>query len=195
MLKRQQVGAVVLFSMVLIVPTGGIWAQKAKNPMPPASNKADSSKLAPGKYSGVVKSVPNKDRVFDVEMPLPGGKKLMVEFQLSEKAKVRTMLLPEAFDDKGNPKKYTRKELDELKGTDRSAPGYESAVEQMSVGQTVQMTVVSVPRAPGASGKKKGEAADGLQEFVDKSRQIRLLVIVNSPEGGEGGGPAVKKKK
>lgn len=189
MQDRRWLGAVVLAAAITALPAGDTWAQGGKK-KPTPSDKLDSAKFTTGKYAGVLKSAPNSDRIFDVEVALPGGKKV-VEFQLTEKAKVRTHILPDAFDDKGERRKFTRKELDELRGKDRSLPGYECAVEGLASGQTVQLTLVSVPKP--AAGKKKDE--DGLKEFVTKSKQVRLVVITQVPEGSDSGRPIVPKKK
>jgi hypothetical protein len=195
-MRHPRILAAVLAAAVAALPGVEAWAQKGKKgPMPP-SDKVDSSKLKAGKYAGVLKSAPNRDRAFTVEIPIGGGKNTLVEFQLTENAKVRTMLLPsdEAFDEKGNPKKYTAKELAELKGPDKSLPGYQSSIESLRAGQTVQLTLVTVPRAPDA-GKKKADDGDELKAFMDKSKQVKLVVIVSSPAGAEAPRPPVKKKK
>ncbi len=176
MLDRRRFGALALMAAFVCLPAVDAWAQKDKK-KDALSDKADSSKLKAGKYGGILKTSPNKDRFFDLEIPVAGGKKVLVEFQLTEKAKVRTTLLPDAFDDKGNPKKYTAKELAELKGKDKTLPGYESAVENLRAGQTVQLTLVTV--RPPAGGKKKDD--DGLKA-ADKTKQVSLIVIQKSPE-------------
>ena len=177
MLDTRRFGALALMASFVCLPAADAWAQKGKK-KDGLSEKVDSSKLAATKYAGVLKSSPDKDRFFDLEISVAGGKKVLVEFQLTEKAKVRTTLLPDPFDDKGNPKKYTRKELDDLKGKDKTLPGYESTLGDLRAGQTVQLTLVSVPRPAGA---KKKDDPDGLKA-ADKSKQVRLVVILKSPE-------------
>jgi hypothetical protein len=185
MRNLRRFGAVVLVMAFVALPAWPQAGKKKDAPLP--SDKPDGSKLAAGKYAGVLKSTPNSDRMFDVEMPAPGGKKVVVEFQMAENAKVRTMLLPETFDSKGNPKKYTPKELAELKGKDRTLPGYESSVEGLGAGQTVTLTLAA--RAPAPPGKKKDDAE---KASVEKARQVRLVVITSAPEGTDGG-PRKKK--
>jgi hypothetical protein len=55
--------------------------------------------------------------------------------------KVRTKNPPVAYDDKGNKKKYTAKELKELKG-DSKLPGYTAGFEDLKTNQYVQVTLV-----------------------------------------------------
>jgi hypothetical protein len=107
--------------------------------------------------------------------------KQAIDFQASETVKVRTMILPEQFDDKGNPKKYTKEELAQLKGKDRSLPGYESSLEKLEVGQRVRVTLASAPVKPGAKDKDKDK--DREEDLVDKKMQVKLIVIVEESKG------------
>ncbi|MFQ3649486.1 MAG: hypothetical protein SNJ75_04070 [Gemmataceae bacterium] len=101
--------------------------------------------------------------------------KLAIDFQLTEKAKIRTLVLPETFDEKGNLKTYSPKELAELKGKDKSAPGYEFSVEQLQVGQMVKVTLVRVPKATGGPANERDDADD-------KSKQVKLLVVMRAAD-------------
>lgn len=194
-------GATLLATAIVMLPSASLWAQKGKPPAAPAKpGWVDSSKLSAGKYAGKLKSTPGSDGFFELEMEVgAGGKKTKItaEFQMQDKAKVRTMVLAESFDDKGNPIKLDAKKLSELKGkgADRSLPGYESSPEELRVGQTVQVTLVTVPRAPGTTTKPKGKDApddeDGPKQ--PKTKQVRLIIIVQADEAPnvKGGG---KKK-
>ncbi len=51
--------------------------------------------------------------------------------------RVRTMLLPPVFDEKGNPRKYTAQELKKLKGPG-NLPGYPAALKDLKVGQSLR---------------------------------------------------------
>jgi len=62
---------------------------------------------------------------------------------------VRTLKLPLAFDDKGNPRKYTPQELKDLKGTE-GLPGYTADISDLKAGQIVRVSV--------SKRKKTGEA-------------------------------------
>jgi hypothetical protein len=76
--------------------------------------------------------------------------------------KVRLLQPPEAFDDKGHPKKYTAKELKELKGPD-NLPGYTGALEDV---KTNQLVLVTLARKPAKADEK------------DTPLLIRMLVIL-----------------
>jgi hypothetical protein len=116
-------------------------------------------------------------------------KKTDVEFQSREEVKVRTMVLPEQFDEKGNVKKYTKEELNELKGKDKKAVGYESSIEKLEPGQVVKVTL--------APALTKAAAKDGAKEKLvavggDKKMQARQIVILS--DAGEAL-PKGKRKK
>jgi hypothetical protein len=114
--------------------------------------------------------------------------KVPVEFQLAEKAKIRTMVLPEAFDEKGNLKTYSSKELADLKGKDKTAPGYDFSIEQLQVGQTVKVTLARVPK----------DTTDPLtkeKDDDDKSKQVKLVVVLKAADPNLLPKGAPKKKK
>ncbi len=98
-----------------------------------------------------------------------------LELRPVEDLKVRTLQPPLQFDDKGNPKKYTAKELKELKG-DEKLPGYTGDLESLRPNQTVMVVVVRPKPAPG--GKKDGPE-DGLAD--DKKPLARMVVVLAEP--------------
>jgi hypothetical protein len=115
-----------------------------------------------------------------------------VDFQLEENVKVRIKDLPEQFDEKGNIKRYTPDELRELKGKDKSLPGYESVLENLKVGQVVQVTLAphKKPRParsassadtdkdkPKESGKDKAKETEH-DAPVEHKLQVRMIVIL-----------------
>jgi hypothetical protein len=85
-----------------------------------------------------------------------------IEFQAEESVKVRTMDLPDQFDEKGNIKRYTKEELKELKGKDTKLPGYESAFESLRAGQLIQVTLAD------HKAKKPTTSPGDAKETTDK---------------------------
>ena len=272
MKRARIVGGVLLTGLLFWLPVENAQGQAKKKPgAPPSGTMADSDKLAPGEFVGVIKSTPGSDREFVIELESsrlvpaggggggrrPGGAgnqqngalraqmqlqqaqaqmnnartpqqrqqamnrvrqatlqlqralaqanraggggvpagykvektKVPVEFQLAEKARIRTMVLPETFDEKGNIKTYSAKELADLKGKDKSAPGYEFSVEQLQVGQTVKVTLVRVPKEPDPLAKEKDDEDD------DKSKQVKLVVVLKAADPNLLPKGAPKKKK
>lgn len=113
-----------------------------------------------------------------------------IEFQLSEKARVRTMLLPEEFDDKGNVKKYSARELAQLRGPDSSLPGYSSSLDKLEPGQKVRVILGRVA----ASGPKADKDADP-DAKADKRSQVKTLVILGAASSDSPTGKAKRKNK
>jgi hypothetical protein len=114
-------------------------------------------------------------------------KRTDVEFQAKDDVKVRTMNLPEQFDEKGNIKKYTKQELAELKGKDKNLPGYESSIEKLEVGQVAKVTLVLVSKKP-ATGDKETAGVLG----ADKKMQVKTIVILADADKGD---VKIKKRK
>ncbi len=208
-MRRQLIGVLLLVAAFVLVPAVESLAQgkKKDGEWDKKSGGIDSATLSPQDYTGKLVSVPGTDRLFVVEIEsknvvvtgISGGglrtppraktksvsSKHQVEFQLAEKAKIRSMLLPEQFDDKGNLKKYSNAELARLKGKDPRQPGYEASLDQLQAGQTVLVTLAPAPkRSP------KSKDADGLKS--EKKLQVTRLVILSEATGPT---PAPKGKK
>jgi hypothetical protein len=64
-----------------------------------------------------------------------------VKVMSTDDVKVRTKNPPVAYDDKGNKKKYTPKELKELKG-DSKLPGYSAEFSDLKQNQIVEVSLV-----------------------------------------------------
>jgi hypothetical protein len=76
-----------------------------------------------------------------------------VEFHVMDDYKVRLTEPGSAFDEKGNIKKYTPEELNELKGKDKTLPGYEGTPDSLLVGQRVRVTLIKKPASKTDSTK------------------------------------------
>jgi hypothetical protein len=92
-----------------------------------------------------------------------------VDFQLDSNVKVRVKDLPEAFDEKGNIKKYTKEELAELKGKDKNLPGYESSIDSLKPGQILQVALV-VHKKPKPSTTSSSAASKDLSTEKGKEK-------------------------
>ena len=110
-----------------------------------------------------------------------------VEFQAEENVKVRSKHLPEEFDEKGNIKHYTAAELVKLRGKDQDLPGYESSVENLKVGQVVQVTLRAHRKSTDThSSSASSSAADKekAEEATPQHRlQVRMIMILKEDDG------------
>jgi hypothetical protein len=101
------------------------------------------------------------------------------ELQAAEDIKVRAANPPAQFDDKGRIKRYTAKELKELKGTDK-LPGYPAEFSDLRQDQIVQVTLIKKKGAPRTPIKKgKDVDPDLLNDFLP---QMSMIVIVGEPK-------------
>ncbi|MCS6851118.1 MAG: hypothetical protein NZ700_08130 [Gemmataceae bacterium] len=97
-----------------------------------------------------------------------------IELEMVEDVKVRLLNPPPAFDDKGQVKKYTAKELAELKGPDKRLPGFTGAVADLRPNQTVSVSLVR-PAVPAKPPSKKDK--DALPPEMPKPK-VAMVVIV-----------------
>jgi hypothetical protein len=107
-----------------------------------------------------------------------GKEKPHVEWNAIDSVKVRRVNPPIQFDDKGRVKKYTKKELKELKGEDK-LPGYAAEFSDIKTGQYVKVTLV-VKKGARVPIKKKGKDVD--PEALKEARpQMSMIIIVAEP--------------
>lgn len=71
------------------------------------------------------------------------------EIQTDDNTKIRFLQPPLIFDDKGNPKKYTSAELQQMR--DPRLPGYKGDFDQLKPGHIVKITLGKKPAPPGAN--------------------------------------------
>jgi hypothetical protein len=102
-----------------------------------------------------------------------------VELQAADNMKVRTLSLPVEYDDKGKPRKYTAKELSDLKGSDPKLLGYTAEFDNLRVGQEVEVTVLRPKTTTTAKPKPKDKDRDLVAE--EDRLQATLIVILRDP--------------
>jgi hypothetical protein len=92
-----------------------------------------------------------------------------IDFAPGAEMKVRT-LHPLVYDDKGKPKKLTKKELDELKGPDKKLPGYTADIGDVK--QDMIVTVYIEKKKPSKTAPKDDK---GLTET--RPEALMLLIV------------------
>jgi hypothetical protein len=93
-----------------------------------------------------------------------------VEFVAAEDMKYRMATPPTVFDDKGQPRKMTKKELEELKGPNPKLPGYTAELSDVKSNQ-----IVTVYRAKKAA-KKDDKFLKG-----EKPEATMILILGDPP--------------
>jgi len=94
---------------------------------------------------------------------------------LTDDAKIRILNPPPLFDDKGRPKRYTAKELKELRGEDTKTPGYPADTSELVPRARVQVDLV-LKREDYQRMRSKKKSDDPLPEVPSTN-----LVIVIAP--------------
>jgi serine/threonine protein kinase len=104
-----------------------------------------------------------------------------IDLLAADDVTVRALKLPPVFDDKGKPRNYTTKELEKLKGPDRTLPGYTSDFAVLAPQLPVE---VYVTRADLAQIRPKGGGAESGNEnapegkIVDPRPRVFMIVVL-----------------
>jgi hypothetical protein len=101
------------------------------------------------------------------------GPPINLEFLADDNLKVRTLVLPVEFDDKGKPRRLTEKEKKALKGPDPKAPGYLADFDSLKQGQIVDVYLPKTKRAA-----TKTRPAKDQDESATRQERLKALMIV-----------------
>jgi hypothetical protein len=101
-----------------------------------------------------------------------------VEWTAADDIKVRLHNPPPQFDDKGRIKRYSPKELRELKGNDK-LPGYPAEFSDIKSGQIVQVTLQQ--KKGGARPIKRGKDAEA-DVLPDDLPKMTFIMILAEPK-------------
>ncbi len=101
--------------------------------------------------------------------------KQSLDIEASDDIVVRAANPPVQFDDKGNVKKYTAKELKALKGDNPKLPGYESDFDSLRPDQIVEVRLVKPKDQPRPRATNKDADKDALTET---SKPVATMIII-----------------
>jgi hypothetical protein len=108
-----------------------------------------------------------------------------VEVQLTDTANIRVPNPPVAFDDDGKAKKYTKAELEKLKG-DPKLPGFPAEFGVLATGEMVQLTLVkkkdTKPMNPAPPGVPKPKDLVGEDALADHLPLTSMVVVIGTEE-------------
>jgi hypothetical protein len=114
---------------------------------------------------------------------------------------VRRLNPPFEYDDKGNIKKYTKEELDKMKGKDKNVVGYEAKVEDLQAGQIVRVYPAKPKAKPKDDNAPKADKNDDnnkdkiAADMPPDPPQVRLILILADADANVPDNPPPKKKK
>jgi hypothetical protein len=101
-----------------------------------------------------------------------------VELSAADEYKVRMRNPPPQFDDKGRPKRYTKKELQELKGNDK-LPFFPAEFSDIKSGQIVEVTLLQ--NKSGHRPVKRGKDAEP-DVAADNLPRMSMIIILADPK-------------
>ena len=116
------------------------------------------------------------------------------EFELQEGVVLRKMFLPMEFDDIGNAKTYTEAEKKELRGDDKTKPGYIAKVDELSNGAEAKLYLVA-PKKKDADAKDKDKDDDGVGNVERSTVKMVVLTKESTAPVISGADPKKKDKK
>ena len=113
-----------------------------------------------------------------------------IELLLKDDVKIRQANPPEAFDDKGRPKKYTVKELKELKGDDLKTTGYPADFSDLINQSIVNVTLMQKPQKSARGGNSGLIGVAGKKEDPELAREMRpkiasIVIMGRMPENNK----------
>lgn len=99
------------------------------------------------------------------------------ELPVDDKVVVRRQNLAFMYDDKGEVVKYSKEEIEKLRGKDKSKPGYEAKFEDLTAGQTVKL-YLKAPATKTASTKDPKTGDEDLATPNDRKPRVTMILIV-----------------
>ena len=105
-----------------------------------------------------------------------------VEFLLKDDVKIRQLLPPESFYEKGNKKRLSAKELAELKGPEKNLPGFPADRSDLNGNTLVQVTFSSKVQKQVAKAGNSGlagiaAAKDDPETAREKRPRVSMIII------------------
>ncbi len=101
-----------------------------------------------------------------------------IPVQAAANVKVRTLQAPKLFDEKGNIRKPTQKDLDELKGPDKKLPGYTGEFVSLKYGDVVDVYLARIDAA--RLPENPAEAPPGLLANAPLEA-VMIVVVIAAP--------------
>ncbi len=145
------------------------------------------------KGGGTIKTDPNNQPFITVTATKD------FDLELTEKVVYRKLILPFEYDDTGNPKTYTDKEKADLRGDDKTKPGYMAKVEEFLPGQEIKLTLAAPKKKEKDKDADKEKDKDKDTKAPEEVARPTVSMVVMTKEGPNAGslstGTDKKKKK
>jgi len=169
--------------IVLSLTLGSSVAQDKDKKAEDKTAKADPKEkwIPVGQVVAVLKEVRESDKSVVIAIQTQGyspqARRVVAKMEnhtlfLKDDVKIRLLNPPEAFDDKGRAKKYTPKELKELKGDDLKTPGYPGDFSDLVNDLIVNVTLMQKPIKPVRGGATGLVGVAGKKDDPDIAKEL-----------------------
>ena len=121
------------------------------------------------------------------------------DLEVQDNVVYRKLFLPVEYDDTGNIKKYTEKEKTELRGDDKTKPGYTAKLDEFQAGQEVKLYLTPPKKkekdkdADKDVEKEKDKDAKAVEEVLRPT--VNMVVMTKDTPNTTSPGADDKKKK
>jgi hypothetical protein len=117
------------------------------------------------------------------------------DLEVQDKVVYRKMVLPIEYDDTGNIKTYTDKEKAELRGDDKTKPGYAAKLDEIMPGAEVKLSLT--PPKKKAKDKDKDADKDDKDKMPDEVQRptVNMIVMTKEAPPSTSAGDDKKKRK
>jgi hypothetical protein len=114
--------------------------------------------------------------------------------EIQDPVVVRKMFLATEYDDTGNLKKYTAQEKEELRGKDKTKPGYEAKFEDLLPSQEVKISLTPPKKKSDKDKEKDKDAKTDDAPMIDDVPRPTVNMIVMTKELTASPGESTPKK-
>jgi hypothetical protein len=119
------------------------------------------------------------------------------DLEVQEKVVYRKLFLPVEYDDTGKIKTYTEKEKTELRGDDKTKPGYTAKLDDFQAGQEVKLYLTAPKKMEKDKDADKDKEADKDAKVVEEVLRptVNMVVLTKDAPNTTSPGADDKKKK
>jgi hypothetical protein len=183
--------ALVWAAMMVVLAGSSVRAGAPDDDKKPAAKDKDKDKaetkekmIPAGEFTGKITRIESAQKTLAIQIDIPylNGRSIAyravpVEVSAADNVKVRMAQPPIEFDAKGNPKKYSAKELKDLKGPG-NLWGFPGDFDSLKAEQIVRVFLMRPKPPPRVLGKDKNHEGDLLS---DNKPVVTLVYVLVEP--------------
>lgn len=117
------------------------------------------------------------------------------DLEVQEKVVYRRLVLPFEYDDTGNVKTYSDKEKADLRGDDKTKPGYTAKADEFAAGTEVKLSLTAPKKVEKAKDADKEDKDAKVPEEVARPTVNMMVITKDAPASSSTPSTEKKKKK